>query len=703
MIIEKYKIFIPDTKTDWNVKSTKIANLLAVELANYGLMVDWEILSRLSRFTGEKAQRFAEKILQEYTIGRLNPPLFKNWEDRTSFTLEERVFQIFGYVFQFCGNDFENIQFFNELKEKVDYEGVQRIELATGDEFQAYFESLLGANFALDKKTSNKIVEVLEYFSDNLSSLPRIKSAEIRTAVILALYSNKKSWSNYTLFDLFKALRCNSIDVLRFAAAKRDFQLFKLPADVKYANLSWSERVACSSFLEYKAKNDGMDIYEDMGLNQTAWLRFFKHTHFLGQKGFQNRFPFLTKAVFISSGAKLESITNKTALYEINELSKDGLVEVTDGGNLVYRTFASRIQSAIDEKNWSAIKKCLSEKGRANYLFRNMTTVSNGVPAKNEKDFLKLIRDSIEKIDVGILFSILQIDVCAKYRIIDVKGDTRLEAAAYPSFFNNVQKTIKDYLVEKYGVSGQIVVEPGLENKIVPFLSKNTNTERGTQIFLGDEPYLFFYCHWIEKDTRTDLDLSFISYDKDWEPAIISFREQANQYIQHSGDFTSAPKPNGATEFGRISLNAIPRSTRYIVPVINCFTGNDFKQNTKVTVGFFTSNNNKFTLTRDHYKYNIERESQMNCPLVFDLENTKNGVVTILDYNRKERMGWVAESYSSDIMKLIEVVKTKNYFSIGKFAEMFSGESKKVSITITNSPKNDKEIAPGSLHSIFNS
>lgn len=691
MKIAQYKVFVPDSKGSINKNSLQIANVLFLELANYGYELDANIFSRLIKLPVVKTRKFAEKILSEYTMGELNPPLFKNWEDRTYFSFPERVVQILGYYFQFCGNDFDSESFMADMKAKVDFKKAKVIKLATNEEFQEYFTNLIGSNLTLDKKTSNKLVEIFDYFAGELEMLPRIKSAEIRIAALLVLTKQ------YTLLSAYKALKCNALDVLRYAAAKSEFQQFKLPADVKYSNLTWAERIAGFEYLNNRAESNFEAICEDMGLNRTAWLRYFKHTHFFGQSNFINRFNALYIAAYISLGNKYENIKNDKMIESIDSLINDSVVEITDGGNLAYRTFASRIQTAIENKNWKSIKKLLTN--REDYLFRNLTSISNGIKLPDSDDFVEFIAKSVKNVDIGILFSILTIDVGASYRIIDVKGKTTIETAQYPKFFKNIQEIIYNYIKDTYSLPGKVVVTKELQNKIVPFLSKNTNLDRGTKIKIDkNNPFIYFYVNWVQGRDRTDLDLSFIAFDSNWNYESVAFYRQANGYLTHSGDFTSAPAPNGATEYGKISLKSLPKDVKYIAPVINVYAGDTFDKNKEVRAGFFTSANPQFNLSQDSNNYLLTQPAQMNCPFILDVEN---GEIITLDYNRAERVGYIAADYVGDLKKIITVTQTKDYFSISKLAEMLSGDSDFVSLTVTNNAKNDNQISPEQLFTLF--
>ncbi len=685
MKISKYKHYINSKDCEPRKKSINITNALFAELLNYGIIIDDEIINRISRFKPQKALKICKEIANEYTVGALNPPLFKHWEERTFYSFNEFVIQIYGYIFQVSGNDLQDEKFSNNLKKKIDFKNFKHLTLASDQEVQEYANNLFNANVSQDKQTSEKLVKAAKYL--DFKFLNNIKSDEARIAALLGL-SKKNS-----LLDSFRNLKCKPADVLRYAAVKNDFDLVKLPHDLKYSNLSWSERVNSLSFL---SDFDFEYLNEAMGMNRGAWIKYFNHIHLLGQKGFLGRFKNVCLTYFVANGNRLEK-TPEILTKDIKSLIKQKLVEVTPSGSLAYRTFASRIQSAIESQDIDSIEELGGK--RPNYILRNLTTVSNGVSAKNNKRFVNFIKSLLKDASPDVLFSILSIDVSAKWRIIDVKGDTKVEPANYNSVIAEIQDDIKKEIYRRWGYLGQVEVQDVLKDNIVPFLAKNTNLARGTKFSVDKKDYLYFFVHWVQGDQRTDIDHSFIYFDKNWTSEMVWYGRQANEFIAQSGDITNAPFPNGATEYAKISLNKIPGKTKYIVPIINSYTGNPFSDNKEVKAGFFTSDESEFTLKRKHNTYVLDQPAQANLPFVFDIDKEE---ILILDINLRKKMSYSAYGYVEIVKNVIEATKTKNYISIQKLAQILSGKNKEISLKITNKKENDNEITPESLFSLFN-
>lgn len=694
MNISKNKVYIPATNNKPNSVSLFYANLMMTELANYGYWLDSKVHDRITRLPVEIAKGVVSEILKEYTVGELNKPLFPNWEDRTEFKFGEIVCQIFGYMFQISGNDLYDPNYMAKLfeqsrKAKEAKQEIQVIQQASDQEFSEYFEKLVGAKGTLDRKTSKKLERIFSLFTHHITQLPKIQSAEIRIAALLNLVKVKNSDVCSTL----KFLQCVPVDALRYAAAKLDFESFKLPADVKYSNLSWKER---KSIFEFLNSFDFETICEAMGINRGAWERFLKHTHFFGQPGFLNKFGNFYIAAFVSLGNRWdESRMSKKLQLSLKKHIDNKLVETTPNWNLVYRTFASRVMSAVEAKDWPLLKfVCKKNKG---YIFRNLMTVSNGVQRDQEQDFIAYLRENMHRVPVGVLFSILTIDVKAKFRIIDAKGTTSVQPADYPPFIQDIQGDIKRFINSKYGFDGRVVVSPELENNAVPFLSKNSELPRGTRIPFADDKYLYFFMHWVQQGgRRTDLDHSYMVYDSNWTEESVWFGRQANAFMKQSGDITNAPAPKGGTEYGRIDLNKIPSNKKYLVPIINVFSGDVFSELQEARAGFFFSNSNKFSLDNEIIQYDLTQPAESNVPFIIDLEKKE---IIVVDFNQRERYGWTAHSYSDELKKIIKALGTKNYMTIGEMAEMLSGKEKSISLKIGN--LND-ETKPEELFSIFN-
>ena len=387
MFLSKYKIFIPKGDKP-RKKSIAVANALAIELHNYGIWIDPEITNRLFCQTPGLAKKFSKQILTAFTIGEVNPPLFKQWEERTVFSFEEQVIQVLGYLFELSGNDLENESYLEHLRSNVDFKKQKALTLATYKEAEEHFLTLVGSSVGQNRKQQ----KALEQFAEVFSATGFIRSDEARIAVLRAKG-----------IEFAYEMNCKPADMLRYFV--KDFEQVNLPHDVKYRNMKWSERIEVLRFWSYFTNED---LMEAMGNNRTAWKRFFNHGKFLRQDDFRRRFSEVIACAWVSIGGK-KSAANVKIKPALKAFRKSGLVELTDENAYVYRTFASRVQSAIDERDFKKIKKVIGT--NYGYLLRNLATVANGVKKKDHEKFRDFVGSAVPTANPSVLFSLLQINV----------------------------------------------------------------------------------------------------------------------------------------------------------------------------------------------------------------------------------------------------------------------------------------------------
>lgn len=681
--VSNRQLFIPDGDRQ-RPQSVRLANALAIELLRYGVKPDEEIIARISRHKRRNAEEICQTILKMFTIGELNPPLFEQWEQRTEFAFEEVVVQILGYIFQLSGNDLEDPGYMARLKKHVDFGRMKQLSLASSKRAQTRFERLVNSKVALEKESQHDLVELAKVY--HAAAPEHISSAEARIAVLMGMLG-----SGMSLPGALEQLNCQPADVLRYAAARHDFEGVKLPSDVTYAQLSWKERIGILRFLH---RTSFEELCEAMGNNRSAWYRFFRHAHVLQQKDFRNRFTKVVAAALVSVGSRQDSIpAGRISDYLATQKE---FFDVTDSGNIAYRTFASRVQSAVESRDFARFRTEVEK--RPTYLLRNIGSLSNVCTRDTESDFVELVRGSIDKASVSVLFSIVQIDVSADYRIIDSKGNTTVVEANYSPVIGEVQALAEREIYRRYGKPGKVEVQDKLKNKVVPFLATNAELDRGTRIGFDKAKYLYFLMHWVQKaGRRTDLDHSYVCFDHEWKSETIYFGNQANSFISQSGDITNAPAPNGGTEYGRISLTQIPKHVRYIVPIINVYSGDAFSENETAYAGFMFSDAPEFLLSRQHTRYDLNQPANSNIPFVIDVASQE---IIIVDFNNRQRNGLTAHDSIAEIRKVISALNTKKFMTLQRFATILSGNDDTVSLTITAKAKKKKQIEPADLQSL---
>lgn len=696
--ISKDKFYLPKGSHTKYSDSIKAANAMAVELMQYGTIVDSEILDRLATFRPNKAKELANGLLKKYTLGKLNKPLFgNNWEDRVNFSFGDVVVQIFAYVLSISGNDLNDPSYMDNLLKDVEVKDFKRLSFSSKDAAYEEFLSLLISNVKLDRETAKKFQGLAKRFVKKVPEL-EITSSQIKS--ILAVEAVKaKADLEYTM----NSLNFNWADTIRYAAAKVDIDKFNLPSDVKYGNLSWSER---NAILKRLSEGNMEDLAELFSKNQRAWKSFFKHIHLFSQRQF-NKYERVKLAHMIAGGVKQSVLTaaqRKQVAHIVEKVGDEGGMKTfskrwdkVSEPKLVYRSFESRVKSAIDDQDVETLIVMLEKKH--SYVMRNLTMLCNAVKPGSKNKFLNMVKNAIKNTDASSLFSLIQINVDASHRIIDAKGRTTVQPANYPLVFKDIQKLCRKEIKDRYGVKGKIQVDESIKDEVVPFLVKNSELNRGTRVPLTQSSYLYFLVHWIQETTRTDIDHSVLAFNSQGTMVDhIAYYDSACSYMKSSGDITDAPAPKGATEYCRIDMKKIPNDVRYIIPMINVYSGDTFNKMNTCYAAWMETDRDRFNLNQDHTRFDLVNEVRGNVPFIIDVHNQE---IIILDFNLENATRHAVSSLGT-INDLISAASSMNPLTIGELGEMLSGSGKTVYKKFVSEKKGSNEYEPDSLFTLFN-
>ncbi|MER5786470.1 MXAN_6230/SCO0854 family RING domain-containing protein, partial [Streptomyces mobaraensis] len=133
------------------------------------------------------------------------------------------------------------------------------------------------------------------------------------------------------------------------------------------------------------------------------------------------------------------------------------------------------------------------------------------------------------------------------------------------------------------------VVDAALDGVVAPFTERTASRAlvtlpRGSRLPVPEGRTLRLFLHWTESPAsgRTDLDLSTAFFDASWrhvgtcDYTNLRFRKTA---AVHSGDLTSAPPPDGASEFVDLDLGKLAKAgVRYVVAVVFSFNSVPFEE-----------------------------------------------------------------------------------------------------------------------------
>lgn len=153
---------------------------------------------------------------------------------------------------------------------------------------------------------------------------------------------------------------------------------------------------------------------------------------------------------------------------------------------------------------------------------------------------------------------------------------------------------------------------------------------RGSAQPLPPGEVLRLFLHWTEPPgTRVDLDLSVVLYDANWtykgmcDYTRLVYGQRA---AVHSGDLTSAPAPEGATEYVDLDLARLAEAgVRFAVPVVFSFNDIPFDRLVDAFAGFMALHAREgrdavYDPRTVRQRYDLVGDSRIHLPLLADLE-----------------------------------------------------------------------------------
>ena len=228
------------------------------------------------------------------------------------------------------------------------------------------------------------------------------------------------------------------------------------------------------------------------------------------------------------------------------------------------------------------------------------------------------------------------------------------------------------------------LVDDALANIIVPFNERTAspsavNLPRGSKVALPEGKTMRLFLHWCEPKggQRTDIDLSVAFYDADWAyRGVCSYYELSCWIDEHelaksSGDLTSAPFPDGASEFVDIDRDAARAAgIRYAVMVVNAYSGLPFDQLERGFAGLMLRDDDMghhFDPRTVALKFGLQGANGVYTPLCVDLDGDTLHWLDI--YSKGELAMNNVESSNKAITRVCP--ETIEYFASGIRLDMY--------------------------------
>lgn len=179
----------------------------------------------------------------------------------------------------------------------------------------------------------------------------------------------------------------------------------------------------------------------------------------------------------------------------------------------------------------------------------------------------------------------------------------------------------------------------------------------------------------IEHEDSTDIDLSCSFLDDSFcELDHISFTKLRNEYSVHSGDFTNAPRPNGASEFIDIDINAAANAgVKYVAIQVYGYTDSPFNKLEDLTFGWMEredlSSGEVFEPSTVKNRINLSNQTRCGLPMILDVKN-KEIIWADIDFNDNKRFPRSVENNISTASMIVNGIVNSDNMMMYDLVEM---------------------------------
>ena len=411
----------------------------------------------------------------------------------------------------------------------------------------------------------------------------------------------------------------------------RAYHPAQVPLKVRRFKLARVRRPLRRAFFSVLESFDGDTLTEDMLRHRSYWVWVGQLLH---PHEYASRYPKLARAFAV---VRKKSPTGEKAPR--------------------FQSFQGRVEAGLAEGDVTRTIRTLRERpGELARRLDHLLRVARGLPEIVD-DTVAAFTSSVDQLPTPMLLTLrnhfLSRTKPAPIRIYWPKGGTAggISAPDQRSTIDTdtvrrITASIEVALLARFGTlprSSTWLLDRALEKIMVPFNERTASPSaialpRGSTI---DAPVpagksVRLFLHWCEPNrnaAETDIDLSVGFYDSNWAyRGVCSYYELQCQVdgktlARSAGDLTSAPYPDGSSEFVDIDCNAILRSgVRYAVMVVNAYAGLAFSQLDRAFAGYMVREDiegKHFDARTVEMKFNLQGERGIYVPVVFDFVDEK--------------------------------------------------------------------------------
>lgn len=493
-----------------------------------------------------------------------------------------------------------------EVKERFPlFEDADLITLDTGttEDLLEIRDNLLQSKTSLSQKDKEDLILLLDEFDAEEYPLPTIPFKETLCLVVKWFIQNKAEEKWYEVVNQLRTVT----DVLRVAVALVD-------GDVSLSDKSFEFSKKFSRTVQrflFTAMESAGNKEDDMKRHERLWKSFSTYTNI---SDYQHRFPKTYNTFLKLWNGKLQGYYGR-----LEELFQKG-------------------------KEKGVISTLLERPGEfARHLDQALRT------SKDKEAVLSAFKSVATDVSVPVL---LQLKEYYEHRTDNAKWRTFFPKGVLQKAYT-IENTLPE-LEEKYckmaahictvalfenfkqrEYLGRVYLSDSLKGYTVP--QSQRSASNGKKIvtrcsrFPLKKDFVRFFIHWKNEmdDTheyQTDIDLSCDFLTSEYRGiSHISYTSLRNSFGCHSGDFTNAPRPNGACEFIDVNIEEARKlGVRYIVMQIYGFTNTRFSDMEYLDAGWMEredlNSGEVFEPSLVENRINLTAKTRCAIPLIIDTQ-----------------------------------------------------------------------------------
>lgn len=537
----------------------------------------------------------------------------------------------------------------------IDVNKLQLIRGVTTDEVISKFREMITSKDSITSEDKtiihNLITQYEEFFDVCMNVVPTHK--ETMAVVVNAMFCRLKQANEPANSDTFKTINSQYFktitDVLRVAVVMSGQQP-DMSEQVIFKKFSRKERkLLCNAIKVVHSKQSEFNFNEDMLRYKSLWKTLSKSIH-VGDYGLHGAFtPLRDENIHVPTfyGLVENSEINTTVSLLVSRPT-----EFTRKLNDLLCKNPEHVDMILREYTRIAEDSSMNSLISALFHFNDINRQRFVVPKSGRSTIIPVEPSSL---DESIAIKVAE--------ILDI--------------------AINNKLASKDKMRGEFFIDDALYKVKLPTQMRSASTgtlsiSRGTRLPIDtSKERIRLFTHWI----GNDLDLSLLLLDADF-----NVKDRVSYYkptyslnddvvIKHSGDYTYAPEPSGASEFVDINIKAMNGNSdvRYGVMYVNMYSGVKLNQLDHCVSGWLEHDNLKssklFIPTDVKNIIKLETNGLESVPLIIDFYTNEIIWCDVVAHIERESLGSNADSRSDMLQTVLRYAISNTRMSVGELME----------------------------------